>query len=185
PQTVGVQGLRDGLHARDPHRHLHGLVRGRLRRLLQLRPLHPPARRGGRPARPAERGGGAGRRSRGRRGGGMVTIREEEVLERIARARSRKPRRREDAVTLAHGSGGKATHTLIEPVFREAFANPRLDRLDDPAHLDLNGTRLAFTTDSYVVSPLFFPGGDIGDLAVNGTVNDLAVSGATPLHLSA
>ena len=115
----------------------------------------------------------------------MVTIREEEVLERIDRARSRKARLREDAVTLAHGSGGKATHTLIEAVFREAFANPRLDRLDDSAHLDLNGTRLAFTTDSYVVSPLFFPGGDIGDLAVNGTVNDLAVSGATPLHLSA
>ncbi|MGP4021952.1 hydrogenase expression/formation protein HypE [Actinomadura sp. 3N407] len=114
-----------------------------------------------------------------------MTIREEQVLERIDRARNARPRLREDTVTLAHGSGGKATHTLVETVFREAFGNPVLDRLDDSAHFAVNGTRLAFTTDSYVVSPLFFPGGDIGDLAVNGTVNDLAVSGATPLHLSA
>ncbi|TDC57153.1 hydrogenase expression/formation protein HypE [Actinomadura sp. KC345] len=114
-----------------------------------------------------------------------MSIREEQVLERIDRARNARPRLREDAITLAHGSGGKATHTLIETVFREAFGNPLLDRLDDSAHFAVNGARLAFTTDSYVVSPLFFPGGDIGDLAVNGTVNDLAVSGATPLHLSA
>ncbi|MFB4311195.1 hydrogenase expression/formation protein HypE [Actinomadura sp. GTD37] len=114
-----------------------------------------------------------------------MTIREEQVLERISRARERKARLREDAVTLAHGSGGKATRTLIEAVFREAFGNPLLDRLDDSARFTVNGAHLAFTTDSYVVSPLFFPGGDIGDLAVNGTVNDLAVSGATPLHLSA
>jgi hydrogenase expression/formation protein HypE len=114
-----------------------------------------------------------------------MIIREEQVLERIERARGRRARLREDAVTLAHGSGGKATRTLVEAVFKEAFGNPLLDRLDDAARFAVNGADLAFTTDSYVVSPLFFPGGDIGDLAVNGTVNDLAVSGATPLHLSA
>lgn len=114
-----------------------------------------------------------------------MTIREEQVLERIDRARGRRPRLREDTITLAHGAGGKATRTLVDAVFREAFGNPLLDRLDDSARFAVNGADLAFTTDSYVVSPLFFPGGDIGDLAVNGTVNDLAVSGARPLHLSA
>ncbi len=111
--------------------------------------------------------------------------REEQVLQRIDKARARKARLKEDRITLAHGSGGKATHTLIEAVFLEAFANPLLAPLEDGAVLTANGGRLAFTTDSYVVSPLFFPGGDIGDLAVNGTVNDLAVSGARPLWLSA
>ncbi|WP_307801388.1 hydrogenase expression/formation protein HypE [Actinomadura violacea] len=114
-----------------------------------------------------------------------MTIREEQVLERIERARGRRARLRDDTIVLAHGSGGKATRTLIDAVFREAFANPVLDRMDDSARFSVNGADLAFTTDSYVVSPLFFPGGDIGDLAVNGTVNDLAVAGATPLHLSA
>ena len=114
-----------------------------------------------------------------------MTIRDEQVLERTARARGRRARLREDAVTLAHGSGGRATRTLVEAVFTEAFGNPLLDRLDDSARFAVNGADLAFTTDSHVLSPLFFPGGDIGDLAVNGTVNDLAVSGATPLHLSA
>lgn len=111
--------------------------------------------------------------------------REEQVLERIERARKRKARLREENITLAHGAGGKATQTLIEAVFLDAFRNPLLEPLDDGALLDVGGARLAFTTDSYVVSPLFFPGGNIGDLAVNGTVNDLAVSGATPLYLSA
>ena len=111
--------------------------------------------------------------------------REEQVLQRIDKARARKAKLKEDRITLAHGSGGKATHTLIEAVFLEAFANPLLAPLEDGAVLTANGGRLAFTTDSYVVSPLFFPGGDIGDLAVNGTVNDLAVSGARPLWLSA
>ncbi|WP_067456151.1 hydrogenase expression/formation protein HypE [Actinomadura macra] len=114
-----------------------------------------------------------------------MKVREEQVLDRIDRARAARPRLREDHITLAHGAGGKATRTLVEAVFREAFGNPLLDRMDDSALLSVNGTGLAFTTDSYVVSPLFFPGGDIGDLAVNGTVNDLAVAGATPLHLSA
>jgi hydrogenase expression/formation protein HypE len=110
---------------------------------------------------------------------------EEKVLERIERARRRKPRVREERITLAHGAGGKATQTLVEALFVEAFRNPVLEALDDGAVLGVGGARVAFTTDTYVVSPLFFPGGDIGDLAVNGTVNDLAVSGARPLYLSA
>ncbi|MFD2764918.1 hydrogenase expression/formation protein HypE [Micromonospora eburnea] len=110
---------------------------------------------------------------------------EQQVLERIERARRRRPRIRESRVTLAHGAGGKATRTLVEGIFVEAFRNPTLETLDDAAVLCPGVDRLAFTTDSYVVSPLFFPGGDIGDLAVNGTVNDLAVSGARPLYLAA
>jgi len=88
-------------------------------------------------------------------------------------------------VLLGHGSGGTLTAQLLERIFLPAFSNPILDRLDDQAVMEAPGTRLAFTTDSYVVTPLFFPGGDIGALAVNGTVNDLAMSGATPLYLSA
>lgn len=110
--------------------------------------------------------------------------REEEVLARIERARARKPRVKEERITLAHGSGGKATHTLIEAIFLDRFRNPLLEPLEDQAILTAGTQRLAFTTDSYVVSPLFFNGGNIGDLAVNGTVNDLAVSGAKPLWLS-
>jgi hydrogenase expression/formation protein HypE len=110
---------------------------------------------------------------------------EQQVLQRIDRARARKPRVKEERITLAHGAGGKATHTLVEAIFLEAFRNPLLELLEDQAILSLAGARLAFTTDSFVVSPLFFPGGNIGDLAVNGTVNDLAVSGARPLYLSA
>lgn len=92
-------------------------------------------------------------------------------------------------ITLAHGSGGKAMRDLISDVFVGAFANPLLAPLEDQAVIDIasvaaGGDRLAFTTDSYVVSPLFFPGGNIGTLAVNGTVNDLAMSGARPLYLS-
>ena len=111
--------------------------------------------------------------------------REQQVLDRIDRARRRRPKVREERITMSHGAGGKATQTLIEAVFLDTFRNPRLEQLEDAARLDIGGTRLAFTTDSYVVSPLFFPGGNIGDLAVNGTVNDLSVSGATPLYLSA
>jgi hydrogenase expression/formation protein HypE len=93
------------------------------------------------------------------------------------------------AVTLAHGGGGKAMKDLIDDVFLEVFDNPLLAPLDDQARLELgalanHGDRLAFTTDSFVVDPLIFPGGDIGKLAICGTVNDLAVGGATPLYLS-
>ena len=111
--------------------------------------------------------------------------REQQVLDRIERARRRRARVREERVTLAHGAGGKATRTLIDAVFLEAFRNPRLEPLGDAAELEIGLSRVAVTTDSFVVTPLFFPGGDIGDLAVNGTVNDLAVSGARPLYLTA
>ncbi len=113
------------------------------------------------------------------------TVREELVLERIDRARRARPRVKEERITMSHGAGGKATHTLIEAVFLDAFRNPLLEPLEDAARLHVNGAGVALTTDSYVVSPLFFPGGDIGDLAVNGTVNDLSVAGAVPLYLSA
>jgi hydrogenase expression/formation protein HypE len=111
--------------------------------------------------------------------------REPQVLDRSDRARRRRPKVLEERITMAHGAGGKATQTLIEAVFLDAFRNPELEQLEDAARLNVGGARLALTTDSYVVSPLFFPGGSIGDLAVNGTVNDLAVSGAVPLYLSA
>jgi len=88
-----------------------------------------------------------------------------------------------DRILLAHGSGGELAHELVEKSFVKALSNPFLARLDDSAVFDFSG-RLAFTTDSYVVSPIFFPGGDIGKLAVCGTVNDLAMSGARPLYLS-
>lgn len=88
-------------------------------------------------------------------------------------------------VLMAHGGGGRLMQQLIERVFVSAFSNPRLDERHDGAILDAQGRRLAFTTDSYVVHPLFFPGGDIGTLAVNGTVNDLAMCGARPRWLSA
>lgn len=90
-----------------------------------------------------------------------------------------------DAVVLGHGSGGKLSAELIRDVFLRSLNNPVLNRLDDQAIVKIGGSRLAFTTDSFVVKPLFFPGGDIGSLAVHGTVNDLAMGGATPLFLSA
>jgi hydrogenase expression/formation protein HypE len=88
-------------------------------------------------------------------------------------------------IVLGHGSGGKLSAELIEKVFVSRFANPMLDRMNDSALLEIAGACLAFTTDSFVVTPIFFPGGDIGTLAVNGTVNDLAMAGAKPLYLSA
>ena len=112
-----------------------------------------------------------------------------ELFVRVERRRRQKPKVRDERITLAHGSGGKAMHELIEGVFLEYLHNPLLEALEDQAVFELgthgNGVRLAFTTDSFVVTPIFFPGGDIGRLAVNGTVNDLAMSGAHPLYLSA
>jgi hydrogenase expression/formation protein HypE len=113
------------------------------------------------------------------------TVREELVLDRIDRARRSRPRVREDRITMSHGAGGKATQTLIQAIFLNELRNPLLEPLEDAARLQVSGARVALTTDSFVVSPLFFPGGNIGDLAVNGTVNDLATSGAVPLFLSA
>jgi len=89
----------------------------------------------------------------------------------------------DDRILLAHGSGGKLSHELVEKKFLPFLSNPALNTLDDSAIFEASG-RLAFTTDGYVVNPIFFPGGDIGKLAVCGTVNDLAMSGAKPLYLS-
>jgi len=93
------------------------------------------------------------------------------------------PAMERETVQLAHGGGGRAIKQLLDTIVRPAFSDPELDRGHDGAVLDVSGP-LAFTTDSYVVRPLFFPGGDIGSLAVNGTVNDLAMCGARPLYLS-
>ena len=118
----------------------------------------------------------------------MTTLGEREVavLDRIEAFRRRRPRLTDEMVTLAHGAGGKASAALIDAVFIEAFAGGDRAPLVDAATLALpTGERLAFTTDSFVVQPRRFPGGSIGHLAVHGTVNDLAVSGAKPLWLSA
>src|SRR6185436_12119279 len=125
------------------------------------------------------------------------------LFERVERARRRKHKFKDTQITLAHGSGGRAMHELIEGLFLDYLRNPLLEKLEDQAVFDIplsqvghaatpgvahNGqakARVAFTTDSYVVDPIFFPGGDIGKLAIHGTVNDLAMSGARPLYLSA
>jgi hydrogenase expression/formation protein HypE len=110
---------------------------------------------------------------------------EDEVGDRIEAMRRRTPRFRDDYVTMAHGAGGKATRALVEGLIVPLLDNPALASLSDAALLSAGGVNLALTTDGFVVSPLRFPGGSIGELAVNGTVNDLAVSGAHPLGISA
>lgn len=90
----------------------------------------------------------------------------------------------QDSILLGHGSGGKMSADLLRRVLLPALQNRVLERLDDQAIIEINGNKLAFTTDSFVVKPLFFPGGDIGSLAVNGTINDLAMGGAQPMFLS-
>ena len=132
------------------------------------------------------------------------------LFERVERARRRRRKIKDTHITLAHGSGGKAMHELVEGLFLEYLRNPLLEMLEDQAVFEVGAApdgpvshgpvshepvshgpvsrgpvRLAFTTDSFVVDPIFFPGGDIGRLAVCGTVNDLAMSGARPLYLSA
>jgi hydrogenase expression/formation protein HypE len=121
------------------------------------------------------------------------------LFERVEKARRRKHKFKDTQITLAHGSGGRAMHELIEGLFLEYLRNPLLEKLEDQAVFEIGGSaeqlagnghglarsRMAFTTDSYVVDPIFFPGGDIGKLAIHGTVNDLAMSGARPLYLSA
>jgi hydrogenase expression/formation protein HypE len=109
------------------------------------------------------------------------------AMDRIDRATAVRRQRhvlRDNHITLSHGSGGKASHALLESIIVPAFEAGGLDAAADSAVLALGGGRIAFTTDSYVVSPLVFPGGDIGSLAVHGTINDLAVAGARPLALS-
>lgn len=108
-----------------------------------------------------------------------------EALKTIANLTCPSPLPVKDTILLGHGSGGTLSADLIRDIFLRAFQNPVLGRLDDQAIVTVNGTRLAITTDSFVVKPLFFPGGDIGSLAVHGTINDLAMGGAQPLFLSA
>src|SRR3954453_1585655 len=109
---------------------------------------------------------------------------EDLVGSRIEAMRRRRPRFRDERVTMAHGAGGKASRALVEGLVLPHLENPALAQLSDAALLPVEGVRLAFPTDSFVVSPIRFPGGSIGELAVNGTVNDLAVSGARPVVLT-
>jgi hydrogenase expression/formation protein HypE len=113
-----------------------------------------------------------------------VSDREERVLQIIETARAKRARFRDKQITLAHGAGGKATQTLIEGLLVPAFGGDALKALGDAGTLTVDGARLAMTSDSFVVSPLRFPGGSIGELAVNGTANDLAMAGAKPRALT-
>ena len=113
-----------------------------------------------------------------------VSDREQRVLGIIETARAKRARFRDERITMAHGAGGKATQALIEGLFAPTFASPALTALGDAGLVTVDGLGLALTTDSFVVRPLRFPGGSIGELAVNGTVNDLAVAGARPLAIS-
>ena len=110
--------------------------------------------------------------------------REERVLGIIETARAKRPRFRDERITMAHGAGGKASQTLVEGLFLPILGGETLAALGDAGEVEADGVPLAVTTDSYVVKPLRFPGGSIGELAVNGTVNDLAVSGARALALT-
>lgn len=101
------------------------------------------------------------------------------------RLRTRRLDIRNGLIDLSHGAGGRASAQLIDEIFRAAFDNPILNRGDDQAAFDVPAGRMVISTDGYVISPLFFPGGDIGSLAVHGTINDLAMAGARPLHLAA
>jgi hydrogenase expression/formation protein HypE len=120
----------------------------------------------------------------GERSAAAVTDREERILGIIETARGKRAKFRDARINMAHGAGGKATQTLIEGLFVPAFGSGALEAMGDAGAVEADGVELALTTDSFVVKPITFPGGSIGDLAVNGTVNDLAVSGARPLALS-
>jgi hydrogenase expression/formation protein HypE len=113
-----------------------------------------------------------------------ISEREQKVLGIIETARGKRPRFKDEQITMAHGAGGKATQTLIEGLMVPALASESLEALGDAGAVSVDGTKLAMTTDSFVVKPLRFPGGSIGELAINGTVNDLAMAGARPLALT-
>jgi hydrogenase expression/formation protein HypE len=113
-----------------------------------------------------------------------VSDREDRILGIIETARGKRPKFRDARVNMAHGAGGKATQSMIEGLFVPAFSSASLEAMGDAGAFDVDGTPVALTTDSFVVKPIRFPGGSIGELAVNGTVNDLAVAGARPLALS-
>src|SRR3954469_20919198 len=138
---------------------MHGLARGGVRRLLQLRPLR--ARAGGSVSPEA------------------ATGREERILGIIETTRAKRAKFKDEQITMSHGAGGKASQSLIEGLLAPALG---MEELADAGTVP--GTDLRITTDSFVVRPIRFPGGSIGELAVNGTVNDLAVAGARPLALS-
>jgi hydrogenase expression/formation protein HypE len=114
----------------------------------------------------------------------VMSDREAKVLGIIETARGKRAKFRDEKITMAHGAGGKATQSLIEGLLAPAFDNEILNEMADAGSISVDGVELAMTTDSYVVKPLRFPGGSIGELAVNGTVNDLSVAGARPLALS-
>ena len=113
-----------------------------------------------------------------------ATTREQRIIGVVGATRAKRARFRDERITMAHGAGGKASQSLIEGLLLPPLANDSLERLGDAGELSLHGVGLALTTDSFVVTPIRFPGGSIGELAVNGTVNDLAVSGARPLALT-
>jgi len=113
-----------------------------------------------------------------------VSEREQKVLNIIETARAKRQKFRDTQITMAHGAGGKATQGLIEGLLVPAFANDTLEAMADAGTISLLGGQVAMTTDSFVVNPIVFPGGTIGDLAVNGTVNDLAMAGSRPLALT-
>ena len=113
-----------------------------------------------------------------------ATTREQRIIGVVGATRAKRARFRDERITMAHGAGGKASQSLIEGLLLPPLANDALERLGDAGELSLRGVGLALTTDSFVVTPIRFPGGSIGELAVNGTVNDLAVSGARPLALT-
>jgi hydrogenase expression/formation protein HypE len=114
----------------------------------------------------------------------MVSDRESRILGIIETARGKRAKFRDPHITMSHGAGGKATSSLVEGLFVPAFDSPALEALGDAGAVSVDGLDLALTTDSFVVKPLRFPGGSIGELAVNGTVNDLAMAGARPLALT-
>ncbi len=114
----------------------------------------------------------------------MSATRQQRIGEIVQRTRARPARFRDERITMAHGAGGKASQSLIEGLLLPALRNDALAALGDAGTVSVNGTALALSTDSFVVTPIRFPGGSIGELAVNGTVNDLAVSGARPLALT-
>src|SRR3954463_7973020 len=113
-----------------------------------------------------------------------VSTREERILGIIETTRAKRPKFRDERITMAHGAGGKATQTLIEGLLVPSFGSAAGEAMGDAGVVEVNGAGVALTTDSFVVKPIRFPGGSIGELAVNGTVNDLAMAGAKPLALT-
>ena len=113
-----------------------------------------------------------------------VSTREQRILGIIETARAKRARFRDERITMAHGAGGRATNSLIEGLLVPAFASPSGEAMGDAGAVEIGDVELAITTDAFVVNPIRFPGGSIGELAVNGTVNDLAVSGARPQALT-